>query len=135
MKLTDEIRAGYDTLALTQLEELKKDYEPRLSEGRSRAETSKQEVVQKAVTSKIQEIRSEQEKLGEENKALMEHNRILSDNIRMMQKSVEEIKKRKTMSLKSKQGEIRDLTKEVFLKLKYNINCVWCVDNSMSCRP
>ncbi|XP_056167860.1 BRAP2 RING ZnF UBP domain-containing protein 1-like [Syzygium oleosum] len=120
------MHAGYNHLTSTQLEAQKKHYESHLLEAKSRRETSKLKAVEKAVTSKIQDIRTKLEKLGEEKAALAEHNQTLIKNQDLMRKKVKEIEERKTVSLKSKDEKTHDLKEqirdlEVFIKTQKKV--------------
>ncbi|XP_048133009.1 BRAP2 RING ZnF UBP domain-containing protein 1 isoform X2 [Rhodamnia argentea] len=117
----EAIHADYIHLASTQLEVQRKHYESLMLEAKSRKENSKLEAIEKAVTSKIQDVHSELEKLGDEKKAVAELNQTLIKNQDMMRRKVKEIEERihvllcicrKALSLKSKDEQILDLEEQ-----------------------
>ncbi|XP_048133010.1 BRAP2 RING ZnF UBP domain-containing protein 1 isoform X3 [Rhodamnia argentea] len=111
----EAIHADYIHLASTQLEVQRKHYESLMLEAKSRKENSKLEAIEKAVTSKIQDVHSELEKLGDEKKAVAELNQTLIKNQDMMRRKVKEIEERKALSLKSKDEQILDLEEQQYV--------------------
>ncbi|XP_039166209.1 BRAP2 RING ZnF UBP domain-containing protein 1-like isoform X2 [Eucalyptus grandis] len=109
----EAIHADYIHLASTQLEAQRKHYESLMLEAKSRKENFKLEAIEKAVTSKIEDIHSKLGKLGDEKKAVAELNQTLIKNQDMMRRKVKEIEERKTLSLKSKDEQILDLEEQI----------------------
>ncbi|KAK3436812.1 hypothetical protein EUGRSUZ_C01400 [Eucalyptus grandis] len=109
----EAIHADYIHLASTQLEVQRKHYESLMLEAKSRKENSKLEAIEKAVTSKIEDIHSKLGKLGDKKKVVAELNQTLIKNQDMMRRKVKEIEERKTLSLKLKDEQILDLEEQI----------------------
>ncbi|XP_039166208.1 BRAP2 RING ZnF UBP domain-containing protein 1-like isoform X1 [Eucalyptus grandis] len=109
----EAIHTNYIHLASTQLEAQRKHYESLMLEAKSRKENSKLEAIEKAVTSKIEDIHSKLGKLGDEKKAVAELNQTLIKSQDIMWRKVKEIEERKTLSLKSKDEQILDLEEQI----------------------
>ncbi|KAF8015144.1 hypothetical protein BT93_H0827 [Corymbia citriodora subsp. variegata] len=109
----EAIHADYIHLASTQLEAQRNHYESLLLEVKSRKENSKLEAIEKAVTSKIEDIHTKLGKLGDEKKDVAELNQSLVKNQDMIRKKVKEIEERTTLSMKSKDEQILDLEEQI----------------------
>ncbi|KAK3436834.1 hypothetical protein EUGRSUZ_C01362 [Eucalyptus grandis] len=90
----EAIHTDYIHLASTQLEAQRKHNESLMLEAKSRKENSRLEAIEKAVTSKIEDIHSKLGKLGDEKKAVAELNQTLIKNQDMTRRKVKEIEER-----------------------------------------
>ncbi|GMY35823.1 BRAP2 RING ZnF UBP domain-containing protein 1 [Fagus crenata] len=103
----------YNRLLATQLENQRQYYESLLVEAKSKVESSISEAVDKAVTSKMQDIQNKLEKYAEEKNAVADINRNLIKNQEIWRKKFKEIEEREAAALKLKDEQILDLEEQV----------------------
>ncbi|KNA16979.1 hypothetical protein SOVF_084540 [Spinacia oleracea] len=107
--ITDE----YNHLLATQLENHRQYYESLLVEAKSKKVNSVAEVVEKAVTTRMQDLHCKLEKYEEDKKTVMDMNRILMKGQEEYKKKMKEIEEREMKSLRSRDEQILDLEEQI----------------------
>ncbi|XP_021749822.1 BRCA1-associated protein-like isoform X1 [Chenopodium quinoa] len=107
--ITDE----YNHLLATQLENHRQYYESLLVEARSKKDNSIAVAVEKAVTTKMQDLQCRLEKYEEEKKAVMDKNHILMRGQEEYKKKMKELEEREMKSLRSRDEQIIDLEEQI----------------------
>ncbi|KAG8639308.1 BRAP2 RING ZnF UBP domain-containing protein 1 [Manihot esculenta] len=103
----------YNRLLANQLEAQRQNYESLIADLRSKRESSINEVVDKAVTSTMQDIQTKLEKCEQEKDAVAEINRSLIKNQEIWRKKVKEVEERETAALRSRDERIIDLEEQI----------------------
>lgn len=103
----------YNRLLATQLENQRQYYESQLKEAKCKVEISVTEAVEKAVTSKMQDIQNKLEKCIEEKKAVADVNLNLIKNQEIWRKKVREIEEREATALRLGDEKIVDLQEQI----------------------
>lgn len=103
----------YNHLLATEMETQRQYYESLLLEAKAKRESSVLEAVEKAVTSKMQDIQNELEKCMEEKKAVSDINQKLIKNQDLCRKKVKEIEEREILAIRSKDEKILDLEEQI----------------------
>ncbi|XP_057967393.1 BRAP2 RING ZnF UBP domain-containing protein 1 [Malania oleifera] len=103
----------YNHLLESLLETQRQYYESLLLEARSKKESSISEAVEKAVTSKMQDIQCKLEKCVEEKKAVADINQNLIKNQELLRNKVKEIEESEISLLRSRDEKIGDLEEQI----------------------
>ncbi|KAF5459182.1 hypothetical protein F2P56_023160 [Juglans regia] len=103
----------YNRLLATQLETQRQYYESLLVEAKSKVGSSISEAVEKAVTSKMQDIQIKFEKCLEEKNAVADINRNLIKNQEIWRKKVKEIEERDAAAQRLRDEKILDLEEQI----------------------
>ncbi|KAF3453730.1 hypothetical protein FNV43_RR04171 [Rhamnella rubrinervis] len=109
----DTIVDEYNHLLASQLETQRQYYESLLIEAKSKLEGAIAEAVEKAVTSKMQDIKSKLEKCIQEKDAVADTNRSLIKDQEICRKKFKQIEEREAASLKSRDEKILDLEEQI----------------------
>ncbi|KAK4853739.1 hypothetical protein QYF36_013816 [Acer negundo] len=103
----------YNCLLATQLETQRQYYESLLSEAKSKRESSISGAVEKAVSSKMQDIHNELETFEKAKNAVADINRDLIKNQEILRKKVKENEEREISSVRVKDEQILDLEEQI----------------------
>ncbi|KAI4335693.1 hypothetical protein L6164_014316 [Bauhinia variegata] len=103
----------YNRLLATQLETQRQYYESLLIEAKSKVESSISEAVEKAVTSRMEDIQSKLEKFTTEKNAVADVNRNLIKNQEIWRNKVKEAEEREAASIKLRDEKILDLEEQI----------------------
>ncbi|XP_043719100.1 BRAP2 RING ZnF UBP domain-containing protein 1 isoform X2 [Telopea speciosissima] len=108
-----EIVDEYNRLLTSQLETQREYYETLLVEARGKKEKSISEAVEKALSSKLQDIQLKYDKYVEEKRVAADKNENLMKNQKLLQKKVKEAEEREISSLKLKDENLVDLEEQI----------------------
>ncbi|KAL5547796.1 hypothetical protein UlMin_003027 [Ulmus minor] len=109
----DNIVNEYNHLVASQLEAQRQNYESLLIEARSRLDIRVSEAVERAVTSKMEEIQNKLDMWMEEKNVVVNTNRKLIKDQETLRNKYKEIEEREAASLKQRDEKINDLEEQI----------------------
>ncbi|KAG5559460.1 hypothetical protein RHGRI_009110 [Rhododendron griersonianum] len=109
----EAIADEYNRLLATQMETQRQNFESQLIEVKCKKESSIAEAVEKALSSRMQDIQSKLEQYVDEKKTVADTNQCLMKRQEILRKAVKEIEDRENSSLMSRNETIRDLEEQI----------------------
>ncbi|KAE9464367.1 hypothetical protein C3L33_03709, partial [Rhododendron williamsianum] len=109
----EAIADEYNRLLATQMETQRQNFESQLIEVKCKKESSIAEAVEKALSSRMQDIQSKLEQYVDEKKTVADTNQCLMKRQEILRKAVKEIEDRENSSLRSRDETIRDLEEQI----------------------
>ncbi|KAI8565633.1 hypothetical protein RHMOL_Rhmol03G0275100 [Rhododendron molle] len=109
----EAIADEYNRLLATQMETQRQNFESQLIEAKCKKESSISEAVEKALSSRMQDIQSKLEQYVDEKKTVADTNQCLMKRQEILRKAVKEIEERENSSLRSRDETIRDLEEQI----------------------
>ncbi|KAF7148156.1 hypothetical protein RHSIM_Rhsim03G0250100 [Rhododendron simsii] len=109
----EAIADEYNRLLATQMEAQRQNFESQLIEVKCKKESSIAEAVEKALSSRMQDIHSKLEQYVDEKKTVADTNQCLMKRQEILRTAVKEIEERENSSLRSRDEMIRDLEEQI----------------------